>query len=200
LGAAAFKIENVLVVTGDYTTLGDYPEAKPVFDLDSVQLLELIKKLNRGKDFSGQLLQGVPSFCPGSTINPFLEPIELQILKMKKKMAAGALFFQTQPVWEVEKFASFMKQIKGIKAKVLAGVIPLKSAKMARFMTENVPGISVPPRLVEEVEKANDPRNKGIEIAARLVKEVIEFCDGVHIMPIGADQSVPQVLKLAGLL
>lgn len=199
LSAAALGLESVLVLTGDYTTLGDYPQAKPVFDLDSVQALELIRTLNRGRDSIGRPLEGTPSFCPGSVINPFLDPLELQVIKMRKKIAAGAVFFQTQPVWEVQKLETFLKLTKGLKSKILAGVIPLKSGKMARYMNEHIPGVSVPEGLIEEMERASEPRRRGIEIAANLVRDLKSICDGVHIMPIGADESVPRILEMVGI-
>jgi 5,10-methylenetetrahydrofolate reductase len=197
LSAAALGIRNLLVVTGDYPTLGDYSQAKPVFDLDSIQVLHLAQGLNRGQDSIGRPLEGRVEFCLGAVVNPSLAPLELQVLRMRKKIAAGAAFFQTQPVWEVRELEDFRKLTGGLGAPVLAGVIPLRSARMARFMNANIPGIKVPESVIETMEQASDPRRRGLEIAAQLVRDLRSLCEGVHIMPIGADESVPRVLDLA---
>lgn len=200
LSAAALGIENILVLTGDHQCLGDHPEAKGVFDLDSVQLLEAIKGLEQGADMAGKKLSGAPpKFFKGAVVNPGSEPLEPQILKMQKKIAAGAEFFQTQAVYDVDKFAAFMQQVRGFGVPVFAGIVLLKSAGMARFMNKNVAGINVPDKLIEEMDKAPDKAAKSIEIAARLIKQLRPLCQGVHIMPIGWDKKVPQVLDAAGL-
>ncbi len=199
LSAAILGIENVLVITGDHPKLGDHPGAKSVFDLDSVQLLEVIKKLQSGQDLAGNELKGAPKFCVGAVVNPGADPMEPQIIKMEKKIAAGAQFFQTQAVYDVKLFEKFTESIKHLKTTVLAGIVLLKSAGMARYMNKNVAGVSVPDNLIEEIDKAEKKGAKSVEIAARLINELKGFCQGVHIMPIGWDKKVPLVLDAAGL-
>lgn len=199
LSAAILGIENVLVITGDHPRLGDHPGAKSVFDLDSVQLLEVIKKLQSGQDLAGNELKGAPKFCVGAVVNPGADPLEPQIIKMEKKIAAGAQFFQTQAVYDVKLFEKFIESIKHLKTTVLAGIVLLKSAGMARYMNKNVAGVSVPDNLIEEMDKAEKKGAKSVEIAARLINELKGLCQGVHIMPIGWDKKVPLVLDAAGL-
>jgi len=199
LSAAILGIDNVLVITGDHPRLGDHPGAKSVFDLDSVQLLEVVKKLQSGEDFAGNELKGAPKFCVGAVVNPGAEPLEPQIIKMEKKIAAGAQFFQTQAVYDVKLFEKFIENIKHLKTTVLAGIVLLKSAGMARYMNKNVAGVSVPDNLIEEIDKAEKKGEKSVEIAARLISELTGLCRGVHIMPIGWDKKVPLVLDAAGL-
>jgi 5,10-methylenetetrahydrofolate reductase len=199
LGASVLGIENVLCLTGDYVILGDHPQAKPVFDLDSVSLLETAVRLQQGKDLAGKELEGVPSFFLGATVTPGANPLEPQIIKMEKKVKAGARFFQTQAVYEPKKFEEFMKAVKHLNVPVLAGIILLKSAGMARFMNRNVAGVHVPDNLIEEMERAEKKVDKSIEIAARLINELKGLCQGVHIMPIGWERRVPAVLDAAGL-
>ena len=200
LSAAALGIENLLILTGDYTTLGDHPEAKPVFDLDSAQLLQVVKKLQEGFDMNGNKLEGQPpKFCVGAVVNPGADPIEPQILKMEKKIEAGAEFFQTQAVYDIKVFENFLSKIKHFKTTILAGIVLLKSAGMARYMNKNVAGVFVPDNLIKEMEETKDKVAKSVEIAARLIKELKPMCQGIHIMPIGWDKKVPLVLDAAGL-
>lgn len=199
LSAWTLGIENVLCLTGDYVTLGDHPEAKPVFDLDSVSLLQAASTLCEGRDLAGKGLKGSPNFFLGAIVTPGANPLEPQILKMERKVKAGAKFFQTQAVYEPEKFARFMDQVKPLKVPVLAGIILLKSAGMARFMNRNVAGVHVPDNLIEEMDRAENKRQKSIEIAARLIKDLKDICQGVHIMAIGWEKVVPAVLDAAGL-
>jgi methylenetetrahydrofolate reductase (NADPH) len=146
-------IRNVLALTGDHPTLGDHPRAKPVFDLDSVTLLEVLGKLNSGLDMSGNELKGAPDFLPGAVVNPGADneaAMHLQIMKMEKKIEAGAKFFQTQGVYDLDSFEKFMKRVEGFKTKVLGGIILLKSVGMARYMNKNVAGVFVPEPLIQE--------------------------------------------------
>jgi methylenetetrahydrofolate reductase (NADPH) len=184
LSAWAGGVENVLCLTGDYVSLGDFPDARPVYDLDSVSLLATAKKLNDGQDLAGNELSGAPSFCLGAVATPTAEPIELQLIKMEKKVRAGAQFFQTQGVFDPEQFGAFMSQAKEFGVPVLAGIILLKSPGMARFMNQNVAGIRVPDSLIEEISEAGNRVDKAIKIASRLIRQVKENCQGVHIMPI----------------
>ncbi len=199
LSAHVFGIENVLCLTGDYVSLGDHPQARPVFDLDSISLLQAAVKLREGKDLSGNELQGTPDFCLGAVVAPAADPVEPQIIKMEKKVAAGAEFFQTQAVYEPEKFDQFMGQIKHLGVPIMLGIVLLKSAGMARFMNKNVAGVHVPDSLIDEMDKAEDRVKKSIEIGARLIKEMRDMCHGVHIMPIGWEKHVPALLDAAGL-
>lgn len=199
LSAYVLGIENVLCLTGDYVSLGDHPQAKPVFDLDSVSLLLTAKELEQGRDLAGKELMGVPNFCLGAVVPPGADPIEPQIIKMEKKVKAGAQFFQTQAVYEPGKFEEFMKAVAYLKVPVLVGIVLLKSAAMARFMNKNVAGVYVPDDLIEEMDGAENRAQKSIEIAARLIKEMKPLCQGVHIMAIGWEKKVPEVLDAAGL-
>ena len=199
LSAYILGIENILLLTGDYPTLGDHPEAKPVFDLGSVQLLEAAKMLQEGKDMKGNPLKGAPRFCIGAVVNPGADPLEPEIIKMENKIDAGAQFFQTQAVYDIELFKRFKDSIKHLNTKVFAGIVLLKSAGMARFMNKNVAGVYVPDNLIQEMESAKDKSGKSIEIASRLIKELKPLCHGIHIMPIGWDKKVPLVLEAAGL-
>jgi methylenetetrahydrofolate reductase (NADPH) len=200
LSAAALGIENVLLLTGDHTTLGDHPDAKPVFDLDSVQLLLAAKKLQEGFDMRGNKLDGTPpQFCMGAVVNPGADPLEPQLLKMEKKIASGAEFFQTQAVYDVNVFENFLSKTRHLKVPVMAGIVLLKSAGMARFMNKNVAGVSVPDNLIKEMEETKDKAAQSIEIASRLIKELKPMCRGIHIMSIGWDKYVPRVLDASGL-
>ena len=202
LSAHVLGIENVLALTGDLPALGDQPQAKPVYDLDSVQLLWVIKRLNEGYDMVGNELQGKTSFFAGAVVTPEADTEakrELQLIKMEKKIATGARFFQTQAVYDVDRFAKFMRSVEKFNVPILAGVIPLKSAGMARFMNKNVAGVFVPEELIDKMAKAEDRTAVGIEIAANLIKELKDICQGVHIMAIGWEKKVPAILDAAGL-
>lgn len=202
LSAWALGVRNVLALTGDHPTLGDHPYAKPVFDLDSVSLLEVIGKLNAGLDMNGNELKGATDFLPGAVVNPGADTeaaLDLQIMKMEKKMEAGAQFFQTQAIYDLDLFEKFMRRVGGYRTKILGGVILLKSAGMARFMNKNVAGVFVPEHLIREMTETKDKVKTSIEIAARLVKGLKDLCHGVHIMAIGWEKRVPQVLDEAGL-
>jgi len=199
LSAAALGVENLLILTGDHPLSGDHPEAKPVFDLDSVQLLQVVKGLKNGKDMAGKELDGRPRFCVGAVANPSADPLEPELIKMEKKIAAGAQFFQTQAVFDIPVFEEFMKKARGYKVPIIAGIILLKSAKMATYMNKNVAGIYVPDRLISEIDSSEDKPKKSIEIAAGLINELKPICQGIHIMPIGWERYLPEVLDTAGL-
>jgi len=200
LSAAAFGIENVLALTGDHQSLGDHPDAKGVFDLESVQLLEVIRKLESGEDMVGNKLTGAaPKFCKGAVVNPGADPLEPQIAKMEKKIAAGAEFFQTQAVYDVAQFENFINKVKHVKVPIMAGIVLLKSAGMAKYMNSNVAGVHVPDNFIKEMQETKDKSVTSIDIAARLIKELKPMCQGIHIMPIGWDKKVPLVIEAAGL-
>ena len=195
-------IGNVLCLTGDAVPVGDHKEAKGVFDLDSVQLLRAIRKLESGKDLGENDLDGAVEFCAGAIVTPEAIPIEPQLIKFEKKVEAGAEFFQTQAVYDLDNFAKFMQYARQFPVKILAGIVLLSSARMAKYMTENVPGIFVPQGLIDELASApkGEALNKGIEIAGRMVAIIRResLCDGVHIMAIGREEVVPDILKVAG--
>jgi 5,10-methylenetetrahydrofolate reductase len=199
LSAYVLGIENVLCLTGDYVSLGDHPQAKPVFDLDSVSLLQAARELERGQDLAGKELKGSPHFCLGAVVTPRADPLEPQIIKMEKKVKAGAQFFQTQAVYEPKRFEEFMQQVRPLNVPVLVGIVLLRSAAMARFMNKNVAGVYVPDSLIEEMDRAEKKAQKSVEIAARLINEMKDLCQGVHIMAIGWEKMVPAVLDAAGL-
>jgi len=196
-------IRNVLCLTGDAVPVGDHKEAKGVFDLDSVQLLRTIRQLEAGKDLGGNDLDGAVEFCAGAIVTPEARPIEPQLIKFEKKVEAGAEFFQTQAIYDLENFSKFMQYARQFQVKVLAGIVLLVSARMAKYMNANVPGIFVPQNLIDELETApkGEALNKGIEIAGRMVAALKRdsICDGVHIMAIGREEVVPNILAAAGL-
>ncbi|MBA7504534.1 Bifunctional homocysteine S-methyltransferase/5,10-methylenetetrahydrofolate reductase [subsurface metagenome] len=200
-------INNVLCLTGDAIDTGDHKEAKPVFDLDSVQLIHLVHTLNSGKDMVGNELDGGVDFCIGASATPSADPIEPQLLKFQKKLDAGMDFIQTQAVYDMDELKRFMENfhkmdnIDGVK--ILAGIVPIWGAKMAKYMNENVPGIYVPQYLIDEIDQApkGTKAAKGIEMAGRLIRQIKEekICDGVHIMAIGREERVPAILEAAGI-
>jgi 5,10-methylenetetrahydrofolate reductase len=197
------SIRNVLCLTGDAVPVGDHKEAKGVFDLDSVQLLRTIRQLESGKDLGGNDLDGAVEFCAGAIVTPEADPIGPQLLKFEKKVEAGAEFFQTQAIYDLENFAKFMKYAHKFPVKILAGIVLLTSARMAKYMTENVPGIFVPQNLIDELAAApkGEAINKGIEISGRMIAALKKdsICDGVHVMAIGREEVVPDILAAAGL-
>jgi len=202
LGAAALGMQNILVLTGDYASMGDHPQTKPVFDLDSIQLLRAIQMLELGQDMGGNELRGAPRFFAGATVSPTPGTVvasELQLLKMEKKIFAGAKFFQTQAVYDPVLFAKFMKRVEQYKVPVLAGVIPLKSAGMAKFMNKSVAGVCVPQEMIDKIAKAEDKTRTGIEMCADLINQLKGMCQGVHIMAIGWEKKVPQIVGAAGI-
>ena len=203
LGAAAMGIENILCLTGDHTRMGDHPGAKPVFDLDSVSLLHAASELEKGHDLAGIDLVGEPpKFAKGAVVSPCSDSVDAQLAKMERKVMAGAEYFQTQAVFDSEKFISFMEKAKQFGKPVQLGVIIPKSAGMAKFMNKNVAGVHVPQHMIDALA-ADKERAKagitGVEIAAQIIKECRPYCQGVHIMALGWESKVPEVLKMAGI-
>jgi methylenetetrahydrofolate reductase (NADPH) len=199
-------IENVLCLTGDSLKMGDHPEAKPVYDIDSVQLIQLVRTLNSGKDLSGNDLDGRVDFYIGASATPTSDPIEPQLIKFEKKLKAGIDFVQTQAVYDLDELKRFVEYSHKINnnVKILAGIVLLVSAGMAKWMNENIPGIFVPQNLIDEMAKMpkGEGLSKGIEIAGNLIKKIKDekICDGVHIMAIGKEEKVPDILESAGIL
>ena len=203
LGAAALGIENILCLTGDHTKMGDHPGAKPVFDLDSVSLLYTASQLEKGVDLAGNPLVGEPpKFAKGAVVSPISDSVDAQLAKMERKVMAGADYFQTQAVFEPEKFIKFMEKAKEFGKPVQLGVIIPKSVGMCKFMNNNVAGVHVPDDMLDEL-RADKEKTKagitGIEIAARIIKECRPYCQGVHIMALGWEDKVPALLEMAGL-
>ncbi len=196
-------IRNVLCLTGDAVPVGDHKEAKGVFDLDSLQLLKVIHQMMSGQDMGGNKLEGSIEFCTGAIVTPEARPIEPQLIKFEKKVEAGAEFFQTQAIYDLDNFTRFMEYARKFRIKIMAGIVLLSSARMAKYMTENVPGIFVPQNLIDELSKVPKEAvlSKGIEIAGRTIAALKKsaVCDGVHIMAIGKEEVVPDILAAAGL-
>ena len=203
LSAAMFGIDNVLALTGDHTFIGDHPQAKPVFDLDSVSLLHTMCQLESGKDLAGLDLVGeAPSYAKGAVVSPCSDSVDAQLVKMERKIAAGAEFFQTQAVFDSEQFIKFMEKAKQFGKPVQLGIIIPKSVGMCRFMNNNVAGISIPEAIFDEL-KADKEKTKagitGVEIAARIIRECKPYCEGVHIMTLGWESKIPSLLEQAGI-
>ena len=203
LGAAALGIENILCLTGDHTKMGDHPGAKPVFDLDSVSLLHTVCQLEKGVDLAGNPLVGeAPKFAKGAVVSPISDSVDAQLAKMERKVMAGAEYFQTQAVFEPEKFIAFMEKAKQFGKPVQLGVIIPKSAGMAKFMNKNVAGVHVPQWMIDELAADKEKAKAGItgvELAAKVIRECRPYCQGLHIMALGWEAKVPQLLELAGI-
>ena len=201
LGAAALGIDNILCLTGDHTKMGDHPGAKPVFDLDSVSLLHTVCQLEKGVDLGGNALVGpAPKFAKGAVVSPISDSVDAQLAKMERKVMAGAEYFQTQAVFEPEKFIAFMEKAKQFGKPVQLGVIIPKSAGMAKFMNKNVAGVHVPQWMIDELAADKEKAKAGItgvELAAKVIKECRPYCQGLHIMALGWEAKVPELLKLA---
>ncbi len=196
LSAYVLGVRNILVMTGDHPLLGDHPEAKAVYDLDSVNLLRAAHELQEGRDFTGHALDGNPEFYIGAVVNPGADPLEPEIIKMSKKIDEGARFFQTQAVFDRGIFEKFVKGLGGLreKVKLLGGIVPLRSAKMARYMNDNIPGVVVPGETISRLEKASDVEGEAVDIAIEIMASIRELCDGIHFMPIRGNHLVARIL------
>ena len=209
LSAAAFGIDTVLALTGDHPVVGDCKQSKPVYDLDSVGILTMLSKMEEtGCDCGGNPLSGgAPRLFKGAAVTPVYEPMALQVNKLRQKVAAGARYIQTQGVFDVESLKRFLDAVDKaqIRVPIMAGIIPLKSAGMAKFMNANVPGIAVPQSQIDALAQAKEngeiPARLGMDMAAELIARIKEenLCSGVHIMAIGAEKNVPVILEKAGL-
>ncbi len=209
LSAAAFGIDTVLALTGDHPLVGDCRDAKPVYDLDSVGILNMLTRMEEsGQDCGGNpLTGGVPRLFKGAAVTPVYDPLPLQINKLRQKADAGARYIQTQGIFETESLKRFLEAVDkaGIRIPIMAGIIPLKSAGMAKFMNQNVPGIAVPEsqiRLLEEARaRGESPARLGMELASELIASIKaeNLCPGVHIMAIGGEKNIPAILDKAGL-
>ena len=207
LSAAMFGIENVLALTGDHVVMGDHPEASPVYDLDSVGLLDAMSRLEAGTDMgldtkgNANTLDGTPAFFKGCCVTPCGANVDAQVIKLEKKVAAGAQFVQTQAVYEPKAFEAFMRRVEHLKVPVMVGIVMLKSAGMAKYMNRSVPGVQVPDAIIQRMADAakEDRERVSTEICGTLVREMKDLCQGAHLMTLGWDQCVPQIIQAAGL-
>jgi len=213
LGAYVLGIRNVLCLTGDHQCFGNHPTAKNVFDIDSIQLIQILRNMRDEKVFAcGEEIRNTkkaepkePRMYIGGAANPFAAPFELRVLRLEKKIAAGADFIQTQCVYDMDRFAEWMAMVRDRnlheKCRILAGVTPLKSAGMARYMRDQVAGISMPDEYVERMEKAADPKKEGIDICVEQIQKLreIDGVAGIHIMAIEWEEKVPEIVEKAGL-
>ena len=215
LSAASFGIDTMLALTGDHPVVGDCKQSKPVYDLDSVGILNMLSRMEEtGCDCGGNpLTGGAPKFFKGAAVTPVYEPMILQVNKLRQKVENGAMYVQTQGIFDLDTFKRFLEFVDkaGIKTHIMAGIIPLKSAGMAKYMNENVPGIAVPQDMIDRLAAAAEegkqtgvkglPGKLGIEMAAEMIAKIKDekLCDGVHIMAIGAEKNVPIILDKAGI-
>ena len=215
LSAASFGIDTMLALTGDHPVVGDCKQSKPVYDLDSVGILKMLSEMEAsGLDCGGnELAGGAPKFFKGAAVTPVYEPRMLQINKLRQKVEAGARYIQTQGIFDMDSLKRFMDDVAaaGINVPIMAGIIPLKAAGMAKFMNQNVPGIDVPQHMIDRLEAAAAegkekgvkglPMKLGMEMAAEMIAKIKEenICPGVHIMAIGAEKNVPTILEMAGI-
>ena len=199
LAAASLGVSNIVCMGGDPPGAGDHPDAKPVFDFDTIALLKAARSMNNGTDFMGKALKGSPRYTIGAVANPGAQDLDKEIARMKEKVDEGAEFFQTQAVYEPDVFARFMEQAQAFGKPVLAGFIILKSGDMARRLNETLPGVHVPDGLLQEMDAAQDKSLRSIEIAGRIISQIKGMGQGVHIMAIGWESRIPAILEAAGL-
>ena len=207
LSAAFLGIANVLCLTGDHPSVGDHKEAKSVYDFDSVHLIQCARKMNEGHDWAGNDLDGATNFYVGAVVTPEADPLEPQLYKFARKVEGGAQFFQTKAVYDMDHFQRFMEDARtvteGTEVKLMAGLVVLTSLGMAKYMNRAVPGIMVPDVILEEMGGVpkEEALRKGMEICARHIRFLKEnqICDGVHIMAIGKEELIPEILTMAGL-
>jgi len=202
LGAYVQGIRNILALTGDHTTAGDHPDSKPVFDLDSVSLLMAISSLRDGRDLAGQELDGSPKeIFAGATVTPGADPLEMQLIKMERKIESGAQFFQTQAVYDPDIFENFMNKAQKFNVPVLCGIVIIKSPGMAKYMNNFVPGVFVPDSMIKPIADASkeDRPKKSIELMAEFIRKIKPMCQGIHIMAMGWERYVPEMLDMCEL-
>ncbi len=205
IGASALGIRNVLCISGDHQTFGNHPQAKNVYDIDSVQQLMVLRRLREGANWSGEALPEPPQLYLGAAANPFADPFEFRARRLARKAEAGAQFVQTQCVLDLERFRSFMQMVVGMglheKVHVMAGVIPLRSHKAALFMKNKVAGMSVPDEVVERLRRASDPKEEGIRLCVETIQELsgIKGVHGVHITAIAWEDIIPRLVSESGI-
>jgi len=205
LGAAALGIRNVLCLTGDHQTFGDNPEAKGVFDLDSIQLIATVANMNRGFLLSGFEMKKATAFLIGAAANPFAVPFEMRLIRLHKQIEAGAHFIQTQPVFDLEIFTRWMERVVAMglheKTAILAGVMPTKSVKALLWMKEEVPGVKIDDKYIRRMKEARDPEAEGVKMAVEIIQALrnIKGIRGIHLMPALWESITPTIIKEAGL-
>jgi len=207
LWAAALGIRNVLCLSGDHQKFGNHPAAKGVYDIDSIQFVQMVKKMrDEHKFLNDEELSGDAPFFIGAAANPFADPFEFRVVRLAKKVSAGADFIQTQGVFDVGKFITWMEMVRdrGLQEKVhiLAGLIPIKSVGMARYMRNNVSGLSVPQEIVDRMADAKDPKEEGFKICLETIEQLkeVEGIHGIHIMAVAWEDIVPRLVEEAGLM
>lgn len=207
LGAYSLGVRNVLCLSGDHQSFGNHPTAKNVYDIDSIQLVQTVKALRDEKKFlcGEEIKEHEPRFFIGAVANPFGDPFEYRVLRLEKKVNAGADFIQTQAIFDMERFERFMAMVRerGLhqRVKILAGVMPLKSVGAARYMQKSVSGMIVPDEIIERMKGAADPKAEGVEICVEQIKhlQTIEGVAGVHIMAVMWEEIIPTIVEKAGL-
>lgn len=199
LGAALLGVKNIVCMGGDPPHLGDHPEAKPVFDISTEDLIRAAGNMNNGTDLMGNALNQATSLNVGAVVNPGADDLDKEIARLESKYEAGARFFQSQAVFDGERFADFMTRISHLDISILAGVMPIKSVKMARFMNEKIPGIDVPESLIARIDGASDVVAEASAIAVEVISAIQPLCQGIHVMALGWEQHIPAVLDEAGL-
>jgi 5,10-methylenetetrahydrofolate reductase len=194
LGANVLGIENVLLLSGDHPSVGKYSSAKAVYDLDTLQLIKTARLLEAGVDLAGKKLQGSPKFCIGAVVNPSVRLVDLQALMLEKKVKAGTEFFQTQAIFDVQAYKNFFDKVKHLKVKILPGIILVKSPKFLQFL-QSMSGINIPDEVKDRINSASDPLTEGIKICSETIKKLRSFADGVHIMAIGTEEHIPEMIR-----
>jgi 5,10-methylenetetrahydrofolate reductase len=194
LSANILGIKNILLLSGDHPKIGEYPTAKAVYDLDTIQLIKTARLLETGIDLAEKRLFGNPRFCVGAVVNPSAQPGDLQVLMFEKKIKAGAEFFQTQAIFDAQCYKEFFTKIKHFKIPTLAGIILIKSPQFMRFM-QALPGVNIPQKIQDRINFASNPLEEGIKICAEIIRDLRSFADGAHIMAIGTEEHIPKIIK-----
>ncbi len=207
LGAAALGIRNVLCLSGDHQKFGNHPTAKGVYDIDSIQFIQMVKTMrDEHKFLNGEEISGDVPFFIGAAANPFADPFEFRVTRLAKKVKAGADFIQTQGIFDMPKFIEWMKMVRdrGLdkKTHILAGLIPIKSVGMARYMRNNVSGLSVPKEIVDRMADAKEPKEEGVKICLETIEQLkeVDGIHGIHIMAVAWEDIVSRIVEEAGLM
>ena len=195
LGAWVLGIKNVICMGGDPPHLGDHPDAKPVFDIPTEELIRAAVSLNEGSDLMSNALRGNTNFNVGAVVNPGADDLDGEISRLERKVESGASYFQTQAVFDPDSFVGFMRRVKHLDIKVLAGIMPIKSVKMAQYMNDNIPGITVPDSVMKRIEQAKDVVEESLSISAEIIGALKESCSGVHIMAPGWEENIPTLVE-----
>jgi methylenetetrahydrofolate reductase (NADPH) len=207
LGAYSVGIRNVVCMSGDHQSIGNHPDSIGVNDLDSIQLITAVAEMGDKASFvNGETIEGVvPRFFTGAVTSPFLEPFELTLLRLEKKVEAGAAFIQTQCIFDTQRFKEWLQRIKDMglneKAFFIPGLMPLKSPRVARYMQDNIPGIEIPEAIIRRMERASDPKKEGVKLVVEQIQwlKSLHGINGVHIMAVGWEEIIPEIVSKAGL-